>query len=172
MLDTVTVADLIEAMREQLTVLRDLAEIGDKKTQVLITANLADLDVLVQGEQALLVRLNRVESKRYSLQQALAAQAGVVVEEFTFSRLLTVAAPESAKVLSALQAEYQTLMARLNTQQETNAALIHQALQYVDFSLKVITGAGTQPKSGTYTAQGQRQSAPGTRPNKVMDGRV
>lgn len=171
MLDAATVADFMSIMQEQLKVLRDMTEIGDKKTKALVGANLADLDVLVKGEQALLVHLNRVEGKRYQVQERLAVQCGLPVDAFSLSAFLQRAPREQFEELDHLQNEYRDLVSQLEGQQETNAALIHQAMQYIDFNLKIITGSGTQAKAGTYTASGQRQGAQ-VRPNKLMDGRA
>lgn len=172
MLDTATVAALMETLREQLGVLRDLAEIGEKKTKVLIQANLRDLDILVQGEQALLMHLNRIEGKRIELQHELAVQSGVPPAEMTFTRLVEAADPGQAAMLRQLHASFQVMVEQLSGQQNVNAALIEQALQYVNFNLQVMTGAGAQVKTGTYTAAGQRQGAPSTRLNRKIDGRI
>jgi flagellar biosynthesis/type III secretory pathway chaperone len=160
---------LLAIMEEQTKIMGDLTALSKKKAQVLVDANLDELDILLRGEQALVWQLGRLEERRFQQQAAVAADIGIHPSQVTLERLLTDVPEGYGNRCDEVARHYGETAKELTQVNQLNTELIQQAMAYVDFSLQLLGGRG--PAAGqVYSPRGQQGQADGKL--RRLDNRV
>lgn len=160
---------LLAIMEEQTKIMGDLTALSKKKAQVLVDANLDELDILLRGEQALVWQLGRLEERRFQQQAAVAADIGIHSSQVTLERLLTDVPEGYGNRCDEVARQYGETAKELTQVNQLNTELIQQAMAYVDFSLQLLGGRG--PATGqVYSPRGQQGPADGKL--RRLDNRV
>lgn len=154
-MDPQTLNQLLAIMEEQMKIMLDLTALSKKKSEVLVSGNLSELDVLLRGEQALLWQMGRHEERRFNLQVELAGQLGIHPSQLTLERLVERVTPDFADRCRGLAGQYGSAAQELMSVNQLNTELIQQAMAYVDFSLQLL-GAGNAGAGQVYSPRGSR----------------
>ncbi|KYZ76482.1 hypothetical protein AXX12_08600 [Anaerosporomusa subterranea] len=159
--------NLISLMAELVAVYRVILEISRKKKQALVSANVEELDQLIKQEENLILQIGKQEMVRNKISLDLAAVYALPPEEFTLAKAKELGGAEVAAKLQALENELTSIINDLAPLNKMNSELIQQSLNYVNYSLNLLT----QNSTGTnYGAKGTDKSAP--RPNALIDAKV
>ncbi len=62
---------LIEVMQEQLDAYKELYDMGNKKTDVLVNGDIKTLSEITEQEQKLIIKLGKLEDERFELVKAV-----------------------------------------------------------------------------------------------------
>lgn len=162
-------SDLLVVMETQLQIMEDLTALCRKQSQVLVKGGLEELDILLQGEQALIWRMGRLEERRFHLQRAVAASMGVHPASLTLERLLSDCPTTHTSRCREIAQRYGSLAEELLEANQQNAELLKQAMAFVDFSMQAM-GARDHSHGKVYSPRGKQGSTGG--PIRRLDNRV
>ena len=133
-------AEMISILKEQLRVFKLFKELGEAKTSALVKGRYGDLERIVQAEELLVVEMGRLEQQRLAQSGRIAQSLGARPEEVTLARLRG-ACPAGADELDKLGEQFAAVTRELGELNQLNQELIRQSLQYLDFTVRLLTGA-------------------------------
>ena len=155
--DEALIDEIVESLAlilEQETLLyRDAFDISEKKTEVIVKGKIEELDSLVKAEQAIILKIGRLESEREAVINELSKEMGFQLEGITLSEINAQLGQESYQRLHACQHELVETLGGLKNTNDTNAQLIQNALDYVNFSVNLITA--DQNAGNMYSQSGE-----------------
>lgn len=137
---------------EQETVLYDeIFAISQNKTNIIVQGKVGELDNMVKLEQAMVLKLGKLEDARESLVRQITQAIGLEPEEITLTVLMEKLKGEEAKKLKDCQQALSDVIGKLKSTNDLNAKLIKNSLEYIEFSLNLMTStnAGTNSYGST-----------------------
>ena len=160
--------ELLTVLAESVTLYKDLLLLGDEKRQALIGADTAELDAITRREELRILEGTRLEERRAKATAAIATHHKLADRKPTLLMLADAADPDTAEQIRALGAELDTAVKKLVRLNDTNAALIHQALHFVQYNLNLLTRSQAET---TYVPTGGRK-ANGGASSVILDRKV
>ena len=150
--------ELRTVLAESVTLYKDLLLLGEEKRQALIGANTAELDAITRREEMRILEGTRLEERRAKATAAIATHHKLADRKPTLLMLADAADPDTAEQIRSLGAELDTAVKQLVRLNDTNAALIHQALHFVQYNLNLLTRSQAET---TYVPTGGRKASGG-----------
>ena len=150
--------ELLTVLAESVTLYKDILLLGEEKRQALIGADTAMLDAITRREELRILEGTRLEERRAKATAALATHHKLADKKPTLLMLADAADPDTAEQIRALGAELDTAVKQLVRLNDTNAALIHQALHFVQYNLNLLTRSQAET---TYVPTGGRKASGG-----------
>ena len=151
--------ELLTVLAESVTLYKDLLLLGEEKRQALIGANTAELDAITRREEMRILEGTRLEERRAKATAAIATHHKLADRKPTLLMLADAADPDTAEQIRSLGAELDTAVKQLVRLNDTNAALIHQALHFVQYNLNLLTRSQAET---TYVPTGGRKATGGS----------
>lgn len=164
MINGIWADNLIKVLDYENKLYRKLLSIAESKTDIIINGELESLQNLIGKEQKLTDELGRLNNVREQIIEQIAAGAGKNPKELTLSELEQLFPGERAEKLSSLKEKLKDIIGKLNVKNDLNQKLIQNALDYVEFSLNLITQP--VPQTAQYGRKGHET---GTRNRGVLD---
>lgn len=164
MINTVWTDNLIKVLEYENKLYSQLFTIAENKTGIVVKGELDSLQAMVGKEQKLLSELNKLKDVREQIIEQIAKSIGRAPEEMTLTALADLIPPEQAKRVAKTGDKLKDTISRLTYKNELNQKLIHNALEYVDFSLNILT----QPVPQT-TQYGRKGNETGTKGRGMLD---
>ena len=150
--------ELLTVLAESVTLYKDLLLLGEEKRQALIGADTAMLDAITRREELRILEGTRLEERRAKATAAIATHHKLADRKPTLLMLADAADPDTAEQIRSLGAELDTAVKQLVRLNDTNAALIHQALHFVQYNLNLLTRSQAET---TYMPTGGRKASGG-----------
>lgn len=150
--------ELRTVLAESVTLYKDLLLLGEEKRQALIGADTAMLDAITRREELRILEGTRLEERRAKATAAIATHHKLADRKPTLLMLADAADPDTAEQIRSLGAELDTAVKQLVRLNDTNAALIHQALHFVQYNLNLLTRSQAET---TYVPTGGRKASGG-----------
>lgn len=166
-MDEQAIGQLLSLMEEQVKLIQDLTELSKRQSQVLVGGQLAELDALTGGAQAVIWKLGKLEEKRFDLQTVVATGLGIHPSQLTLSRLQAALPPALAERSAVVAEAYGTASQELVRVNQLNVDLTQQAMAYVDFSLQLL--GASAPSGSVYSPTGR---GPGNEPRRRLDNKA
>ena len=160
--------ELLTVLAESVKLYQDLLLLGEEKRQALIGADTAELDAITRREELRILDVTRLEERRAKATAAIANQHKLTDRKPTLLMLADVADPETSEQIRRLGADLDQAVKRLVRLNDTNAALIHQALHFVQYNLNLL--ARSQAET-TYVPTGGRKTVSGSA-SMILDRKV
>ena len=151
--------ELLTVLAESVTLYKDLLLLGEEKRQALIGADTAMLDAITRRDELRILEGTRLEERRAKATAAIATHDKLADRTPTLLMLADAADPDTAEQIRALGAELDTAVKQLVRLNDTNAALIHQALHFVQYNLNLLTRSQAET---TYVPTGGRKASGGS----------
>lgn len=142
---TVTLANYINTYKE-------LVAIAKAKTQILVAGDIKGLDALLAQETEILLAAKRLENQRNKLVQEWSQDAKWGFEDITLEFIITQLSPQNKMEAEENAVQLRSLIEELQQINLTNGELIEQALQFVNYTLEIMTS--TNVGGSTYGADG------------------
>ncbi len=136
-----------EILNSEHDLYRDMLEISKSKKDVIVKGKVAELDKLVKLEQNMIFDIGQLERKREAEVAKLCATLGMNSSSINISELMKVLRPEQNRKLEAAQDKLRKVLAELKTVNDLNGQLIQQSLEYIDYSINLVAGAGMETGS-------------------------
>jgi len=139
---------LLGLLKEEMAIYEILLELATKKTDIIIHGKIKELDETVQMERNFIKKLVELEEKRESTLKEMGKGEGVTISEVIKSLPL-----EEAAQFNNVKERLSAVLKELEQRNDLNMALIEQALEYVNYSIKAISEALEEDK-GIYGEKG------------------
>jgi flagellar biosynthesis/type III secretory pathway chaperone len=139
---------LLGLLKEEMAIYEILLELATKKTDIIIHGKIKELDETVQMERNFIKKLVELEEKRESTLKEMGKGEGVTISEVIKSLPL-----EEAMEFNNVKERLSAVLKELEQRNDLNMALIEQALEYVNYSIKAISEALEEDK-GIYGEKG------------------
>ena len=132
---------LIAKLGECQAIYRELHEIGLLKKKSIITGNMDELAHYNDQESSLLQAYTQLELERTQWMVALQQERGLPVNpQMRLTELREALTLDEGLELAAAQQRLADAVSALQSISELNQQLIHQSIDYVDYSLEVMVG--------------------------------
>lgn len=125
---------LIPIMKKMLKLHKSLYELSVKKTDIVKKGDMAALDQLFKDEQAHVTGINKLEQERIALSQ----ETLPAVENPSLLDIANQANPIDKDQLLQLRDNLVEVIADIKTRNELNQQLIHQSMQFINFSRSLV----------------------------------
>jgi flagellar biosynthesis/type III secretory pathway chaperone len=129
-------------MKEQLEAYKELLHLADKKGDVLVQGDVKLLGEITEIEQNLILKLGKLEEERFKLMDQIAKAHEKDVSEVKADFFINILDREEAKAFSAIHDEFKSVLIEIEVKNQRNEEMIKNALDYIDFSIKLLTDAG------------------------------
>ena len=145
--------NLIEILDRENTESETLVVLSDRKTPVIIQGDIDTLGSITEQEQEIVGRIQNLEKQRT---EALADIANVVnrdVETLKLINLIQMLAkrPEQQQQLTEVHGKLRSTIDRLKELNEKNQMLLGDAMEMVDFNLRMLQGLKSAPQTANYS---------------------
>jgi len=126
--------DLIDVLNGEMLLYKDLLDISSKKTDVIIHGKIQELDNMTKVEGSIICRLSKLEEEREKILSGYDDTG-----EITISELCKMLPEDDAKKLKKIQKEFESLLKALNERNDLNKSLLQQSIEYVNYSIGLIS---------------------------------
>jgi hypothetical protein len=134
---------LIDNLNKQIRSYEDLLQLARKKGKVLVDGQVHQLDKLLQAEQALILKTGRLEEERLRLLEDLAKEYNLAPQDMTLKGVCLRLPGETRREATGLEEKLQGLLGKLREANHLNQQLIKQSLDYIEFSLGLVSADRT-----------------------------
>lgn len=145
--------NLIEVLENESIEYEGLLNLSQKKTAVIVSGNLDELQKITDEEQFVVSRINNLERKRVETTADIANVLNRDVESLKLPKLieLMAARPEEQRKLAAAHDSLQGKVYELKRVNEQNSELLANALEMVEFEMTLLQAAKTAPATANYS---------------------
>ncbi|HHZ16943.1 MAG TPA: flagellar protein FlgN [Peptococcaceae bacterium] len=133
-----TINRLTEILSEQKKLYERLLELSRQKQKHLIKNNLGALEEIVAQEEGLVLQVSKLEEGRVACFSCLAGEYGLNAESTLLEFLQHVAEHHRAQ-LKKLHEDLSGVLLDLRQLNQENTALLEQSLQFVNFTMDVLS---------------------------------
>ncbi|MGE4284117.1 MAG: flagellar protein FlgN, partial [Clostridia bacterium] len=131
------------------------------KTEVIVAGRIAELESLVKLEQALVVQIGRLEQQREEAVDVIADQLKLDKQNITVFNLMQHLDKSQQEKLRDFEKNMTKILEELKNRNDLNAKLIKQSLEYIEFSMNLLTDASVP--GNAYESKGTTRETRGTR---------
>jgi len=132
---------IIEILKKEHSYYKDLLELSNKKKSIVIESKLPELDKIVKIEQNMIFDLGQLEKEREKELVQLCSMLQLDVKT-NITELAKHLPQHFAEQLKVLQKALGTTISELQNVNNVNGQLIQQSLDYIEYSVNMITSAG------------------------------
>lgn len=151
-MDSQKVNELIGLLAEQARIYDDILKISKDKTDIIIKGKVSELESIVNLEQSLVIRMGKLETKRENIVNGIAKELDIEPEVLSLSEMVKYMDSEQAEKLEDFRNSLTNTLDELKGTNELNSKLIENSLEYINFSINLIssvdTGENNYGKSG------------------------
>ena len=142
-----TLNELFKIVEKETEIYSSILKLSKEKTDIIVAGKVGELDSMVKVEQSLMFEIMKLEDQRESILEKVAAHINVRKDEFNLSVLMQHLNVPLKEKVNIYQKNMMGIMDELKNTNDLNSKLIKQALEYVDFSLNVMTSTAVQNNS-------------------------
>ncbi len=135
--------ELLTAMEKQLAIYRRFLVLAHEKQPVLVKGQIPELEKITKEEELLILQVGRLEEQRQSLVRSLTNHFVLSPEEVTLSEIMKRVDGETGLKFQQLLEEMSAVIKELAGVNEVNTELIKNSLDYINFSIDILTSSRT-----------------------------
>lgn len=147
------IKNLFKVMEEELKLYKYIHEVATLKTKVIVEGKTKKLEEIMKIEQAFILKIGKLESLREKIVISLAVQFGMNSEDINITKLLEKFDNQTAGKVNLLKQGILKTVGQLKNTNEVNSKLIKNSLEYIDFSINMLTdtndGSNNYGNTGT-----------------------
>lgn len=138
------IKELIDTLEEQANIYQALLEIASKKKVSIIENNIDELQAFVKDENVLVGRNQRLEKKRIEFFKDISMVLGKN-EDISLKEIIdNIKGQDGEKELISIREKMLVVLPKLKSINDQNQELLKMSIDYVDFSMNLIRGAGAE----------------------------
>ncbi len=164
MIDSIWIDNLIKVLDYENRLYRQLFSISESKSDIIINGEIESLQATIADEQRLAADLNKLTEAREQIVGQIGKKTGKAVKDVIVTDIISELPEEQAKKLSAVKDKLKDTISKLKAQNALNKKLLQNALDYVDFSLALLTES--VPQTTQYDRKGYE---PGRKSRVILD---
>ncbi len=152
-LDTALVERLVEILGKEKNIYEKILKLSMDKKDVIVAGNVSELEGITRMEQSILLKLGKLEGEREELTGELAAALKINPSEVTLSGLAKMVPDEQGARLRNCRDSFLKTIDDIRSNNTLNSKLIRNSLDYIDFSINILSNAGAT--GNNYSNSGQ-----------------
>lgn len=152
-LDTALVERLIEILDKEKNIYESILKLSIDKKDVIVSGKVSELEGMTRLEQSIILKLGKLEEEREELAGELAAALKIKPSEITLSGIVKLVPEKLGSRLKYCQESLLKTVSDIRNTNTLNSKLIRNSLDYIDFSINILTNAGVSGNS--YSNSGQ-----------------
>jgi flagellar biosynthesis/type III secretory pathway chaperone len=152
-LDTVLIDGLISVLNKETAMYEGILKLSKNKTDVIVEGKVTELESMTRLEQTMILQLGKLEAEREKLVDTIAAELKLKAPDITLAGLEKLFPKEQAEKLKACHNKLPKLVKDLGEANVLNAKLIRNSLDYIDFSINILTNVGATGNNYGYSGQ-------------------
>lgn len=134
---------LNKVLVEEIVVYKELLEVIDKKTDILVKGDIKELDELTTKEHDIINRLGKFENLREKVIFNIQHRMGIK-NDLDVTKLLEMLGEEEGKELSSLRDELLDVLSQIKDKNQLNSSLIQDSLEYINLNINLMTQNNTE----------------------------
>ena len=138
---------LVNVLKQEAAIYEELLAMSKDKTDVIVKGKIQELEQMVKSEQEYILKLSGFESQREALVDRLSDIKDTKAEELTISAITQMFAGKEAEELLNVQQKLMETIKSLSETNELNEKLIQSSLEYINFTISLMTTAGDDDNS-------------------------
>jgi len=148
--------NLIDILNEQYDAYSALVELSRKKTPIIVSGSLEDLQKITDEEQDAVNVVNDIDKKRIEIMGDIANVLNQDINNLKLSNLVELinTRPEEQAKLNEARGKLIEIGKELKTVNERNRELLENALEMIDFDMNLIQAMKQAPQMGNYNSGG------------------
>lgn len=145
--------NLIEVLEQESSEYEGLLELSQKKTPIIVSGDLEQLQKITDDEQELVSRINNLEKRRTGVVEDIANVLNRDVNTLKLTNLINMLAarPQEQAKLADAHDRLQTSVRGLKRINEQNRELLANALEMVEFEMSLLQASKAAPETANYT---------------------
>lgn len=160
---------VIEILGNEYDYYRDMLEMSKSKKKIIVEGKVAELDKIVKLEQNMIFNIGQLERKREEEVAKLCKALGLNSSRINIAELMQVLQPRQKEALEDIQGKLRGILSELKSVNDINGQLIEQSLEYIDYSINLVSGTGMETGS-LYEDIGRNKSK--QRDKNIFDTKV
>lgn len=155
---------LLKSLQRLLGLHRQLLDCVRAEKEAFRDADLKAIQECTYNKEALVESIKGAEQERLKIMATVASAIKKPLKDLTLPHLIIETQAKHAKLADQLRTSYNALtiiIQRISEQNAYNRGLIEQSLAHLDSMKKNVLGEAA-PRSGTYSAQGQKVNGAGS----------
>lgn len=132
---------LIDLLETEYNLHEEVLKISQKKTDIIIGGKVSELEGVVKLEQSFVAQESKINIKKEELVSQLSNETSLKEETWNVSELIKLSSPQQREKLKAYQVRMTNLIDQLNQSNQLNAKLIGNSLEFIEFSLNLVSSA-------------------------------
>ena len=144
--------NLIEVLDKESSEYEVLLGLSQRKTPIIVSGNLENLQKITDEEQELVSRINNLEKQRITITADIANVLNKDVETLKLANLIAMleSRPKEQQALAEAHDRLQTAVRGLQKINEQNNELLKNALEMVEFEMNLVHAMKTAPETANY----------------------
>lgn len=147
------VIQLVATLEEQIKVYRHLLEVVRKEKEILISANLDELNENNKAKEAMLIKIRQLETLRIKQANDTCVELNLSQEQARLTEIARHVDEETGKRLHSIHSVLELLLRRVQEYNKQNEVLVQSALSNVTGAMNAIKG--TLQEKPTYQKKGE-----------------
>ncbi|NLY18215.1 MAG: flagellar protein FlgN [Clostridiaceae bacterium] len=144
MIDAIWIDNLIKVLDYEDRLYNQLYTIAESKTEMIINGDIENLQTAVGKEQKLTGDLNKLKDAREKIVGQIAIKNGKNPDKVVVRDIIEKLSENQANRLSDVSGKLKKTIDRLKVKNDLNQKLLQNALEYIDFSLNLLTEPSLQ----------------------------
>ncbi len=144
--------DLVQVLESENGEYEKLAELSKKKKQVIIDADVPQLEKIVDLEQDVASKIQNLDNRRRKVMHDMAVVLNKPEQDFTVDTIIEMldSQPKEQERLQNVKKQLKATLAEVRKINEQNQTLLNQALEMVEFDLTLFRSLRTAPETANY----------------------
>lgn len=145
--------DLLNALEQENAEYEQLLALSLKKTPVIVSADLEQLQQITDEEQLIVSRINKLDKVRNECMTQIAGVIHKDVNELTLAMVVDIfkRRPEEHKKLAEIFDKLKDTIAQMKRANEQNRQLLQSSLELVQFDMNMLQAMKTAPETANYS---------------------
>jgi flagellar biosynthesis/type III secretory pathway chaperone len=132
--------NLFQILNEEYKLYRYIYKISEDKTQIIVKGKVPELEEIMKTEKAFVLRIGKLEELREKLVLGIAKNLEINADKINVSIILkNVKENDTSIKIKNLQEKIVHIFEKLKNTNEVNAKLIKNSLDFVDFSINILS---------------------------------
>lgn len=144
--------NLIDVLNRESSEYEALLELSQRKTTIIVSNNLENLQKIMDEEQELVGRVSNLEKKRIEVTADIANVLNRDVSTLKLADLINILSnrPQERKALEDVHDRLQVSVRGLQRVNEQNMELLKNAMEMIEFDMNLLQAMKTAPETANY----------------------
>lgn len=141
LLEQLIIDKLITMLQNEYRVYEGILKLSKEKTNIIVEGRVSELENTVKLEQALVLQAGRIDKQRQEMMEQIAKEKNIQVNDVNISKIKKYANNTQKSSLEEYQNKILNIIKELNHINQLNSKLVKNSLEFIEFSLNLITEA-------------------------------